>query len=1284
MVHAVKQRGSAEYHAFLEDIGGRINPLSDKADEVLGVILRSRFGGKDLLDLSAGELTTAYDELSAVVWGFHKADPENARAKFSEVFTDYDGYIVELDAIMEGARGPGGAQGRGSAGESRSGGMSELSGLPGSEGYEARDGVGAADAGFDPYTAAQNRYGTIRPGERPARTVDVPGRTTPRDRVSATARTAMEAAATPEGAVGELGQAVVDGKLSYIPVTNRETAAKAESVIRDKGFEAALRDWTAEARSGKTSADVTAMGASLYNAAINAGDTKLALDVLADYARNIRSGAQAVQAARILKTLTPDGQLYMIQKEIDNINERAPRGPRRPSAKRRGGTNTDNVPVEIWMQRVGENLADALISRVNAPQAKVRTVVDAILSDLKGYANETAPGQRRPVHARTEMDRITDLFENKTAYEEAWQAAKDTLSDALENDRDALAAFDDWLESSLEYVDRLTLELTGQSEISIDEALADEYLSATTEEARTEALNKIYKNVAEQIPATWTDRWNAWRYFAMLGNPRTHIRNIAGNAGFVPVRMMKDIVAMAGEKAVDVLSPKGIERTKAPLNPGSEGDRTLIRSAWGDAAAMEEQILGAGKFSESAKGKIEQQRTIFKALPLEAARRANGRALDAEDTWFSRPAYAGALAGWLKANGVTLETADAAALDRARAYAVREAQRATYRDANAFSDFVAGLRYRGDNPVGKGANVLMEGVLPFRRTPANILVRGVEYSPAGLLKGLTWDLHRVRTGELTAAEAVDNISAGLVGTGLTALGALLASMGLVSGGGGGDEQDRQDDLTGGQPYALTIGDKNYTLDWLAPEALPFFVGVELWNASRAEGGGRAMDDVANALGSISEPMLEMSMLQSLQDVMDSVSYSDNKIMGILATAATGYLTQAFPTLLGQLERVGETQRESTYIDRTSPLSNDLQYTLGRVMNKLPGEFQQMPYIDAWGRTESSGTLGERVAGNLLAPWYTSKENETEVDRELRRLHDGGLSGVYPQRASQSERVEGEYLSKEDYVAYAETRGRTSFRVVEDMLDSEAYRALSDEEKADAVKLAYQYAAAVGKMEVSDYQPDNWVKKAVEAERAGIAPADYILYRQMLPEGSVGMADAARALEGADLERKYKGELWQLQNSQWSGEKNPFTGTLAKAGVEEKTAVGILERYAELGKKTYGDPDHSDARMRQTELSRYLDGLGLTRGQRAAADDTFKFYTQIPAKTVPYSVETMSEAAQGKWPALRDMGLTEEEYLMVYSIYHDGDLDAKGKKEAIAQAVGSSVKALQVYRALGRK
>ena len=43
----------------------------------------------------------------------------------------------------------------------------------------------------------------------------------------------------------------------------------------------------------------------------------------------------------------------------------------------------------------------------------------------------------------------------------------------------------------------------------------------------------------------------------------------------------------------------------------------------------------------------------------------------------------------------------------------------------------------------------MKAVLPFKRTPANILVRGMEYSPAGLAKPLTYDL--IHTGKSAAS-----------------------------------------------------------------------------------------------------------------------------------------------------------------------------------------------------------------------------------------------------------------------------------------------------------------------------------------------------------------------------------------------------------------------------------------------------------------------------------------------------------------------------------------------------
>ena len=154
------------------------------------------------------------------------------------------------------------------------------------------------------------------------------------------------------------------------------------------------------------------------------------------------------------------------------------------------------------------------------------------------------------------------------------------------------------------------------------------------------------------------------------------------------------------------------------------------------------------------------------AKGLEAARKANGTALDAEDIWFSRPHYAAAMAQYCKANGITAEQiaeGKDGKLGKARAYAIREAQKATYRDTNMLSDlFSRRLRESGKySAAAKAANTVMEGILPFRKTPANILARGLEYSPLGLLNGIKKAVFDVQRGRSTAAEAIDNISAGL-------------------------------------------------------------------------------------------------------------------------------------------------------------------------------------------------------------------------------------------------------------------------------------------------------------------------------------------------------------------------------------------------------------------------------------------------------------------------------------------------------------------------------------------
>lgn len=631
--------------------------------------------------------------------------------------------------------------------------------------------------------------------------------------------------------------------------------------------------------------------------------------------------------------------------------------------------------------------------------------------------------------------------------------------------------------------------------ITIDPALLEEFQNQTDDAGRDAVKEKIYQNVADQIPSNWRDKWNAWRYMAMLFNPRTHIRNVAGNLLFQPVRMVKDKVAATMETFVRAINPN-FEKTKSFVaNPD------LYRAAWSDFKNVKD-ILSGNKYDD-IRSEINSRRTVFGGVlgkPFEAVRTGNSWALEAEDIIFKRLTYADALSGYLQSRGVTGEqlrsgNVDSNLLSAARDYAGQEALKATYQDKNQFSDLLS-RRFQENNTAGKVANAAIDAVLPFRRTPANILVRGFEYSPLGLAKSLTADLVQVKRGNMSGAQAIDNIAAGLTGSGLFALGAMLLAQGIVTSG--GDESEEQNDLnelTGKQNYALNLpGGGSVTLDWLAPESLPFFMGVEFMGALGE--GGSVMETITSALTSISEPMLELSMLQSLNDLIDSVSFAESsgKLVSMAGSALISYLTQAIPTLGGQIERTTEENRMSSFTDRNNPLSRDIQYALSRASARLPGDYQQVPYIDAWGRTESNGNPITRALNNFLNPAYTSQINETAADREIQRLLDAGMTGVVPDRTTQSQKVDGAYLSPEQYVEYATIKGQTSYDVVSEMIESELYQNMTDEEKADAIKRAYQYAGHVAAQAINpEHESESYVSGAQNAEEDfGLSEAEYLL------------------------------------------------------------------------------------------------------------------------------------------------------------------------------------------------
>lgn len=989
----------------------------------------------------------------------------------------------------------------------------------------------------------------IPEGANAAREVEVPVRDPQGRRIRRTASTAMGAKAIPDEVVGDIQNMVLRGELSYDRVSDKASIDRAIKTIQDKGYQGALEEFRSSVNKGVISKDIATLGQQLLINAANAGDSRTTAELLSLYAQMETTAGQAVQAASILRKLSPTAQLYAAQKVVDNLNKTVNKGKKKrssgkTSSSRQNPSASENVPVEIWMQRVGENLADGLSRRVKAPKEQIKTVSQTILSDLRRFASETAPKRISTAKKRTELDRIIDLFQNRSAYEEAWQAAKDTLSDTFENNPDAISAFEDWLDSSLDYGKMLTKELTGQTDIRISDELVDEFLQQTDQAGRDAVMDRIYQNVADQVPSTWRDKWNAWRYLAMLANPRTHIRNVAGNLFFQPLRIVKDRTAAAIEAG---LSKAGvnIERTKS-----FAASPDLYKAAWNDWQNVKD-VLSGNKYDD-VRSEINSRRRVFRTAPLEAARTGNSWALEFEDSIFKRITYADALAGYLQANGVSAEqvrnnTVDAQLMARARDYAGQEALRATYQDRNMVSNKVVEVA-RALGPFG-------EAVLPFKRTPANILVRGLEYSPAGLAKALTADLLQVKQGKISAAQAIDHIAAGLTGSALFALGAYLFSEGLVTSGGGDDEnQDRINDLTGQQNYALNLpGGGNVTLDWLAPEALPFFMGVELMDSLGQN--GNTSESIMNALQSISEPMLELSMLQSLNDIIDSVSFSENKLGAMAASSVISYFTQAVPTIGGQIERSLEDTRMSTYTDKNLKLPTDVQYALGRASARIPlpyVDYQQVPYIDAWGRREDSGPLWLRTANNFLNPAYTSNSEITPVDEEIQRLYDEtGESGVVPDRPQRYITVNGERidLSAEQYTQYAEERGQMQFSMLEGLVDSSAYQRLSDTDKAAVISDVYSYADAVTKSHISDYEPEGWIAKVVES---GADPAEYILYKHSLTDGMT-LKERSAALELSGITGREKTDLLLAENPEWT-EKAREYGVSDRVYVEFKVAT----------------------------------------------------------------------------------------------------------------------------------
>ena len=583
---------------------------------------------------------------------------------------------------------------------------------------------------------------------------------------------------------------------------------------------------------------------------------------------------------------------------------------------------------------------------------------------------------------------------------------------------------------------------------------------------------------------------------AMLGNPRTHIRNVIGNALFVPAVSLKNKLGAAME-----LGLKKGERTKTLRVAVPKDIRAFARA---DAKTMKSELTGEAKYNEE--DLIQQNRKQFRGV-MQILSDFNSNALEKEDWIFLRGHYRRALGGWIQANGYTAEQVqeNPELLEKARAYAIQEAQKATYRDFNGLAKRLNDLTR---NPETTGQKVLAfatEAVLPFKKTPANILKRGLEYSPIGIARSLTTDLVHLKqyrdyqAGKLdvlpdtaiTPNQFIDGLCSGLTGTAVMALGAILGSMGVVSCG-LGDDDDEFEKIKGKQDYSIkfSIGgdDYTFTLDWAAPMCMPFFVGAAIQEQFANEDGLEAdVNGIVNAFGSITEPVFNLSMLDGVNSLISMFASGEDPnatLTQLGAKVGTNYLSSYIPAALGATTRTFfDTTRRKAFVEsgKGSGVMGTLRYAREQMENKIPGLSQtNIPYRDVWGNPEESG-LTERFLENFILPGYVKQYKDDPVVNELQAL------GAVPKEAAKkfTQNDETYILNAEQWDAYKTTRGQNAYNLLGLMFDHPYYQAADPDTRRALVDVVWDNAdqlgreAAIPELKGED-EPDMDPQKRIES------------------------------------------------------------------------------------------------------------------------------------------------------------------------------------------------------------
>jgi len=377
-------------------------------------------------------------------------------------------------------------------------------------------------------------------------------------------------------------------------------------------------------------------------------------------------------------------------------------------------------------------------------------------------------------------------------------------------------------------------------------------------------------------------------------------------------------------------------------------------------------------------------------------------------------------------------------------------------------------------------------LMPFLKTPANIISTATRYSPLAPLS------RRFRE-DMAAGGARAEIAKAKIAVGVATYGVFMdmAMNGDLTGGGPlnkaqREAMERADETgaTGWQPYSVRITDADGNRVWvnygrLDPLGTQMSIIGDMneimanddWDGAKSQ----ELDEVtANVIMATGQALFNKSMLKSTQDTI--TAFTGNSVEKA-DKAIKDRLTAFMP---GSAALRGMRRMDDPYLRETASVVDAFK-------NSLPGSSDDLPaQRDLWGnpRTYQSG-LG--AVYDTLVPLKTRREGGSAIDAEIL---DNGVSVSMPARSFQigDERVS--LKNRPDiYTKMVELAGKPAFEHLNAVAsgnheDSDYYFSASDGpngEKAGYIKSVIEAYRRDARMQVMDMYGDELLQMAAESK-----------------------------------------------------------------------------------------------------------------------------------------------------------------------------------------------------------